>query len=497
MNKLVYGLLQTGACKDEDKTALLSEFSSYTYRELLDEVDGLANELAVRGVRKGDRVVALLADSVESVFSIFAISKIGAVFVHLNVEIVSANLKYIIEDCGPKIIITNDRFIDKFELNKEGLNILNLDALHADKSGDPLAADREVSIDEEDIACLIYTSGSTGKPKAVISSHSNVTFVTDAIQKCLEIRASDIIATYIPFSFDYGLYQIFLSCHAGATLFIGNKKNVGSTIMKDILKWKITGLPIVPSMVNTLVALAKRETNKIEGLRFITSTGSSFAYSNILDLIRIFGQCDIYAMYGLTECKRVSILPCADVHRKINSIGKPLPGTQCCIVDQTGNELPPNEIGELVVKGPHVMQGYWNNEPVTNQFYRRLNDERVLFTGDYCSMDEEGYLYFYGRKDDIFKHNGYRLSTLEIEGAALEVKGVTQAVFIPLGEDEPSYLLVVSPNTIDNIREELALKLESYKMPHHIVKVMDLPLTPHGKIDKLSLKKTLSEGTWA
>jgi acyl-CoA synthetase (AMP-forming)/AMP-acid ligase II len=344
-----------------------------------------------------------------------------------------------------------------------------------------------------DPVCLIYTSGSTGKPKAVISNHRSMLFAAGAIQQRLAMQESDIVGNFLPLSFDVGLYQILLSFQIGATLALGRDTHVGPGLLRKLHEWNVTGLPAVPSLASTLIRLSKRTPNQLPRLRFITNTGALLPRAYITDLRGLYPDCQVFVMFGLTECKRVSILPPAEYERKPDSVGKPLPDTECLIIDPEGNVLPPGEPGELVVRGPNVMLGYWRAPELTAKRFRHWGPglEVALFTGDSCSMDAEGYLYFHGRSDDIYKQGGYRVSAVEIEAAACDIDEVDQAVLLPPSDGADAALFVVTRLREEQIFDELRQRLEEYKLPPQILVIETMPLTPNGKFDKAHLRAQL------
>lgn len=497
MAHVVHDFLEWPAKHDGGKIAVKTRNEALCYAEIDKKAEHLALKLSEKGVRKSDRVIVLLPNSIESVISIFAILKAGAIFVYLNDEILTDNLIYIINDSTASCMITNKALCQKHALDGLGIPVVIMpEVLEESGSRDSPGLIEKSHVSPDDIACLVYTSGSTGKPKAVVSTHGNMTFAIDAIQKCLGMEYSDVVGLYLPFSFDYGLYQIFLTFNVGATLFLGSKERI-SLIVEDIREHDVTGLPIVPSMVAPLITQLERSRAKKGDvrLRIITSTGARLTELNIKTLTENFPGCKIFSMYGLTECKRVSILASEEVSRKGKSVGKPLPGTKCFIVDQQGNVLPPNTIGELVVVGPHVMQGYWNDAQLTDKHFRFWNHERALFTGDLCHMDEEGYLYFDGRTDDIFKYKGYRLNAIEIENAVKNIEGVKEAaVVVPSVEASHWYLFLETDLTREQVYREIGKKLEKFKQPSRMVIMERLPLTAHGKVDKMALRRYMMEG---
>jgi acyl-CoA synthetase (AMP-forming)/AMP-acid ligase II len=337
-----------------------------------------------------------------------------------------------------------------------------------------------------DVACLIYTSGSTAMPKAVVSTHAQVCFAADAIQRRLGYRASDVVYSALPLSFDYGLYQVFLGLLSGARIVLASMAGSGVGLLADLDAHGATVLPAVPSLSKILLLLLRRAGACPSFLRMITNTGAALPQHVADQLRQRIDHLEIVTMFGLTECKRVSISePNAD-RSYPGSCGTALPGTRIAIVDEHLVELPPDSIGELVVVGPHVMNGYWNAEELTARKFTTLpNGERMLLTGDMCRMDAVGNLYFEGRRDDLYKQNGFRVSGIEIEAAAMTIPGVHDAAVVPPSEECGSTLWVCADASFNvaAVADGLHTRIERHKMPEHIRRIDVLPLTANGKVD--------------
>lgn len=493
--QLIHELLDRTAARVPAKTALITDEGTLSYAELVEQSRRLASWMVQSGVQRGDRVALLLPNGSPVVTALLAASRIGAVFFVINPGIKPYHLRHILEDAAPALIITTAQQSAQHDLESTS-RVLTLEgdwtaALHSDPW---MGAYPGIS---SDLVCLIYTSGSTGKPKAVMSSHRNIVFAAAAIQQCIQVRESDVVGNFLPLSFDVGLYQIFLSVQIGATLALGHDAHVGPMLLRKLHQWQVTGLPGVPSLILNLLRLAQRSKDGLPTLRFITNTGAHLPHSYIADLRALLPGCQVFVMFGLTECKRVSILPPADYERKSQSVGLPLPDTECLIVDAQGQPLPPGEIGELVVRGPHVMLGYWRAPELTARRYRRWGpgSEVALFSGDACSLDQDGYLYFHGRSDDIYKQGGYRVSALEIEAATCDIPGVRQAALLPPQGQLGAILFVASHQPAETIAAALRERLEDYKLPAQIIPLDALPLTPNGKLDKAQLRASMSEAS--
>jgi amino acid adenylation domain-containing protein len=489
--RLLHDLLDAAAAAAPPAAGIRSDGPVTSYRQLARDSRALAAGLAGRGVGRGDRVALLLPAGLPAVTTLFASSRLGAIFTPINPEVKPYHLRHLLQDARPAALITTAELARAHALTDPPPLVLeeHWPAILESAAAPPCCP--AISCDP---VALLYTSGSTGWPKAIVSAHANVLFATEAIQSRLRIEVQDTIGSFLPLSFDYGLYQIFLACRAGATVALGRPEQAGPGLLATLRRWGATGLPLVPALATTLVQMSRR-TSERPPLRFFTNTGAHLARALIDDLAVLYPDARTFVMFGLTECKRVSILDPEDYPRRPTSVGKPLPDTECLIVDAEGHRLPPGRRGELVVRGPHVMLGYWNAPELTARRFRPWGAglERALYTGDTCSLDEEGFLYFHGRSDDIYKQGGFRVSALEIEVAALDLPGVRQAALV-LEEALGAVLYVTGTLDEAAVRQGLRERLEDFKIPSHICKLAELPRTPHGKIDKQSLRQRAAGG---
>jgi acyl-CoA synthetase (AMP-forming)/AMP-acid ligase II len=347
---------------------------------------------------------------------------------------------------------------------------------------------------------FVRTSGSSGRPLLVHLSWSAVNFACAAIQKRLGYRADDRIGVYVPLSFDYGLYQLFLADDVGASVYLGSNAEAGPLLVNSLHDNRITVLPAVPTLIGNLLRLLRRKPHPLPFLRAITSTGEHLPESWCEELGRLLPHVQLFPMYGLTECKRVSIRLPNERPRAPGSVGRPLDGTSVRVVNGAGEAVGPRQLGEIVVFGPHLAEGYWNEPEETDRKFRRWGPEgeRALFTGDYGFADEDGHLYVQGRRDSLVKHRGFRMSTLEIEEVARRMKGVEQAVAFHEPGVDRLVLIVSHSGPSESAREALNShlrgRLEPHKLPDRIVFVDEMPRTPNGKLDRLELLQRFSGG---
>jgi amino acid adenylation domain-containing protein len=497
---LLHDLLDNRAATTPDAIGLTRcDFGSWSYAELGDRSRAAARWLGGLGVRRGDRVVIIGRNDAEIVPLIFGISRLGALFVLLSYQIPERHLTHILSDSAPVLVVVS-RAAAHMASRLADVSVRHLDDLPgpADPGGpssDPpgkraLTAGPCLSIDP---VSLIYTSGSTALPKAVVSTHRQVIFAAEAIQSRLRYRGDDSVFCCLPLSFDYGLYQVFLTCAAGARLVLGDDSDAGPPLPGRLVAEGISVLPLVPSIGATFCRLVKRGASAPR-LRMITNTGAELTAAACAQLRSAVPGVAVVAMFGLTECKRISIAePNLDLTRP-GSVGRPLPDTEIAVIGDDGQPLAPGQVGELIVRGPHVMAGYWRAPELTaTRFRPDALGQPVLYTGDLCRIDEDGYLYFVGRNDDLYKQHGFRVSATEIEAAAMDIPGVELAAALPPNHLHGSRLIVMGALAERQLVKELRARLEPEKFPAECRVVSAMPLSVNKKIDKRTLDKNWAE----
>ncbi len=504
------------------KTALVFGDKRYTYEEINTLTDKLAISLLDLGLKKQDRVAIFLENSPEIVFSLYATLKAGGVFVIINGAVQAGKLHYILKDSGAKFIVTHS---SKLEVVSKafGSNKLSCDVILVDDPADvpDLLQDRMHSLSslmnkymglkdpeshleklaprliDQDLATLIYTSGSTGDPKGVVSSHRNMISAAQSIIEYLENTEDDIILNTLPLSFDYGLYQVIMAFMFGGTVVQEKSFLFISEILSLIPREKVTGFPIVPAIVAMIFKFANLNKYDLSSLRYMTNTGAAFPVEHILKLRELLPHVRIYSMFGLTECKRIAYLHPDEIDKRPSSVGRAMPNCEVFVINENGEFTAPGETGELVVRGSNVMKGYWNSPELTEKVFKPGlgYSEKLLYTGDYFKIDDEGYLYFLGRKDDMIKSRGERISAKEVENVIYKMDGVSECAVI--GVPDELFGMVIKAFIVkgrdSGLNKEDVLKfcaenLESFFVPKYIEFIDEMPKSPHGKIDKLTLK---------
>jgi amino acid adenylation domain-containing protein len=507
---LVDDLLRRAAERTPAKVALVCGRSRLTFAELDAAADAIAAGLARRGVRRGARVVVHLENRAEAWLSILGILRAGAVFVVLNPTTKLEKLAFIVNDCGASVVITEPRTAASLEAARGGMPALGSIVVVVDgaAAAAPAGAERFDSLLRDDgqprragsvrldldYAGIVYTSGSTGIPKGVVLSHANIVTAVTSITAYVRNRPEDVILNVLPLSFDYGLYQIFNALRVGATLVLEKSFAFPPVILERIGAERVTGFPIVPTIAALLVRHDLSQYD-LSSLRYITSTGAVFPTPLIERLQAALPAVEIFSMYGITEAKRVSYLPPSELHARPTSVGIPMDNVEVFVADSDGR-LQRRGTGELVVRGATVMQGYWGRPEETDRVLRPglLPAERVLYTGDLFRIDDDGYLYFIARRDDVIKSRGEKVSPREVESVLLAIPGVAEAVVVGVPDPVLGHAIkaVVSPEPGATLSEQAigrycAQRLEDFMVPQMIEIVDVMPKTANGKIDRREL----------
>jgi long-chain acyl-CoA synthetase len=415
-------------------------------------------------------------------------------------------VKYILNDCQVKTLITDKKHYDELNDVRSNCPQLTCCLITDDKMNHPIASSFSDTLKnypsscpknqciDIDLASLIYTSGTTGKPKGVMLTHLNILTAANSIIEYLENRSDDIILDCLPLSFDYGLYQIFMSFKFGGTVVLEQSFLYPYQIIEVLIREQVTGFPLVPTIAAILLQMKHLDTYDFSHLRYISSTAETLAPKHIVHLLKIFPSTKIYSMYGLTECKRVSYLHPDELLKRPTSVGKAIPNTEVYLINEAGERITqPNQIGQLVVRGAHIMKGYWNLPEETNAVLKpgQYLGEQVLYTGDLFKMDSEGYLYFMSRKDDIIKTGGEKVSPKEIENVLYELDDVLEAGVIGVPDDILGHaikaIVAVKKNSLlteKMIRHHCASNLDSCMVPKYIEIHQNLPKTLTGKTQK-------------
>ena len=479
-----------------EKTALVAGGRRLSYAELDAMSDRMAAALACRGLARGDRAIVFMDNCWEAVVSIFAVQKAGGVFSPINPSTKAEKLAYVINNSGAVAILTQDHLISVVDTALKDCPSVKFSIVAGRDFDAAIASDAPLpgmpGIDI-DLSMLVYTSGSTGFPKGVMMTHQNVTAAATSITSYLENTPSDIILNVLPISFDYGLYQVLMTMKAGATLILEKSFAFPQAIFTRLKEEQATGFPLVPTMAALILQMKDIKPGAFPHLRYLTNTAAALPPAHIMRLQELFPTTRIYSMYGLTECKRCTYLPPTELANRPSSVGIAIPGTEAYVVDDNNNHVKCGETGELVIRGAHVMKGYWENPEATDKVLRPgpFPWEKVLHTGDLFRTDQEGFLYFVGRKDDIIKTRGEKVSPKEIENVLYALPGIREAAVV--GAPDPilghaiKAVVALAPGsdlTEQNIIRHCAKHLEDFMVPKIVEFRDELPKTESGKISR-------------
>ena len=505
-------LLARSVRQRPEATALVAGEGSWTYEELGRRVGRLAQALVERGVRPGDRVAVDLANLPEAVVGIWGTLAAGGAFVCLDASSPGQRFAELLEDFRPKVLLTRGERLAGSDVEWRADHLLTLGG---DGSGRGESLEDVLEGDDRDeawprverddpevvLANLVYTSGSTGRPKGVVMTHRSMGAAIHAITTYLCSERSDVTLCVLPLSFDYGLYQVLMAGAVGSSLVLEPGFGYAGQLLQTLRDRKITTLPEVPTMVAMLLRLRSFRSDNLPHLRTFTNTGAALPEPHVRELRRRFPAARIFLMYGLTECKRVSYLPPEEVDRFPRSVGVPMPGCEVAVVDSEGRRLPAKTIGELVVRGPNLMTGYWERPEETAAVLRGgpWRGEQCLYTGDLFETDERGYLYFVARRDDVLKSRGQKVAPVEIEQVLHGFAGVAEAAVVgiedPMRGNRLGAAVVPEPGVelrIGELKEHCARRLEAFKVPHEFVLLEQLPRGARGKVDRAALRGAMS-----
>jgi len=516
----LHHLLQQAAARTPDAPALSYRNSTIGYGDTWRMARAAAAQLHAMGVRRGDRVAIYLEKRVETVAAIFAVSAAGGVFVPVNHVLKAPQVQHILRDSGAAVLITS---ADRLGLLGSVLPVTrvahvvvvgagapNPDAswqVHGWDDGQTAAGDPPPSpAIDLDPAAILYTSGSTGNPKGVVLSHRNLIVGAESVSSYLQNSSDDVILSVLPLSFDAGLSQVTTAFSVGAHCVLMNYL-LPLEVPRLCERYGVTGLTCVPPLwlqlaeVNWPAAATGR-------MRYWANTGGRMPRPTLDRLRGIFAAADPYLMYGLTEAFRSTYLDPSEIDRRPDSIGRAIPNAEILVLRPDGTPCAPGEEGELVHRGALVALGYWNDPVRTKERYRPVQHpqqpwrapERAVWSGDTVVADQEGFLYFVGRTDDMIKTSGYRVSPSEIEDAAYSTGLVRDTV--ALGEEDPALgqriVLVVTSTAPDLDVGALAAALRRclplYMVPSRIEVRDSLPRSPNGKYDRTALQTELMSG---
>ena len=519
MLDLVHDAIRHQAMQAPQAPALACGRHRWNYSQLCDAMESFAQGLLGLGLQRGERVAVYLEKRLEGVAAMFGAAAAGCVFVPANPLLKPGQLSHILRDCGVRVLVTSSERLTLIGDVLEGCPALRTVVVTGSPAPARPASPLEVLAWDDllagagarqlhrtidgDMAAILYTSGSTGQPKGVVLSHRNLVAGAASVASYLENSSDDRILSVLPLSFDYGLNQLTTAFRAGASAVLMNYL-LPRDIPVAVAEHGITGLAAVPAL---WMQLARQDWPQQHCLRYITNSGGAMPQATLALLRQALPATKIFLMYGLTEAFRSTYLPPDELDRRPDSIGRAIPNAEVMVLRPDGSPCAAGEAGELVHRGALVSLGYWNDPERTAERFRALPHEgcglplreMAVWSGDTVKMDEEGFLYFIGRDDDMIKVSGYRVSPSEVEEVIAAIEQVAEAAAFGVPHPTLGQAIVVVAKPADEavtaqlLLQECRRRLPAYMAPAHIVlEDQDLPRNPNGKIDRKALQAAFS-----
>lgn len=526
MSELLYDLIQQSARQWPNNESIVYKSKSLSYQELADNIHSVSQGLLNIGLTANERVGVYLPKQIETVTTMFGASLAGGVFVPVNPLLKPEQVEYILQDCNVRILVTSANrasLLSESLANCQDLNYVVIvgntpKGLPEISGAEVLSWDNLISETnrhqppariDTNLAAILYTSGSTGRPKGVMLSHKNMVIGARSVAQYLENTPEDRLLAVLPFSFDYGLSQLTTAFSVGASVVLMDYL-LPRDVIRAVAKQKITGLAAVPPLWAQIANLPWPEEAQTS-LRYITNSGGAMPRNTLDSLRTALPNTHPVLMYGLTEAFRSTYLPPEELNQRPDSMGRAIPNAEVLIVKEDGSPCAPGEPGELVHKGSLVAMGYWNDPERTAQLFRPAPGQKsddpqpeiAVWSGDTVQSDEDGFLYFIGRKDDMIKTSGYRVSPTEVEeviyasglighAAALGIPHPTlgQAIVVAVTPPSHSDQKNISVDT-ESLITECKKHLPAFMSPAHVHVQQNLPRNPNGKIDRKQLASEL------
>jgi amino acid adenylation domain-containing protein len=502
------GFLAEAAERLPNKQAIVSATGPITFAELHEQALTTAACLRELGVRTGDRVGVCMEKSIDQILIILGTLCANAVIVPILPRLKQPNIRHIIENSGMAAMVADaDRLKEVAEFGELtklvtgrgniDSNLPNVPYMRRFLQGEPFF-DRIGN----DNAAIIYSSGSTGRPKGILISHRNLADGADIVAEYLGTNEADRIGCVLSFNFDYGLNQIWQTIRKGATLYLHDLA-LPNDLFAMLAKERITAVPVMPVIITKMFdrrLKASANAYDLSAVRYVCSTGGRLSEDMLKDVEGAFPKAKIFSMFGLTEAFRSTYLDPDKLDTHPTSIGKSIPDCQVMVLDEKGEECSPGVIGELVHRGATVTKGYWRDSENTAKVFRshpRFPGETLVFSGDRVVRDEEGYLYFVARGDDMIKTKGFRVSPTEVESQIVRHADIVDAVAfavpnIAVGEDIACAYTTADGKPLAEVvlRQYLKSALPSHMVPAYLIHFETFPITGNaGKLDRKSIKQ--------
>jgi acyl-CoA synthetase (AMP-forming)/AMP-acid ligase II len=467
---MLQDLFRAASVINPSKVAVVDASRRLSYGELRRDAEAFSRQLQELGAQLGDRVAVQLPNSVDAAVALWGALEAGCVIVPIQAGLKPDALAKVMTDADPHWVV------------QKGSEI----------------TPRHTTCDEDSrkLAALIYTSGSMGEPKGVMLTHANMNSAIQMVNGYLQITPEDVIYSALPLSSSYGLYQLLLGLAIGATITLDRSFSFPAACLAFASKERATVMATVPTILGWMAQSRLLDQHDLRSLRILTSAGAALPSAQALLIRERLPWTRLFVMYGQTECKRISWLDPAELALHSESVGKGLAGQEHRVVDQMHQAVAPGVVGELIVRGQHVMQGYWRKPELTAAKIRHAADGGLpwMHTGDAFTVDNQGYLYFHGRMDEVLKIGGNKVCPYEIELCLARMEGVREVAVIGIPDDqwgEAAAAFIVrnpaSPLEMDDVKRHCSKNLRGFMVPRLIRFVDELPKTAAGKISKKAI----------
>lgn len=519
---LLHHFIRDQAARRPEAVALRQRQETISYGELQTRVEAFATGLLARGLGPSERVAVYLPKRAETVVALFGAAAAGGVLVPVNPLLKPAQVAYILKDCNVRVLVTSSDRLTLLADDLRECHDLHTVALVDGAPKGPVAhlqilpweglaqgepGTRPHRRIDMDMVSILYTSGSTGRPKGVVLSHRNMVAGARSVAEYLENVPEDRLLAVLPFSFDYGFSQLTTAFSVGASVSLMDYL-LPRDVVKAVARDRITGLAAVPPLWVQLAPL-DWPAEAVESLRYLTNSGGAMPTQVTARLRQSLPRTRVFLMYGLTEAFRSTYLPPEELDRRPESMGRAIPNAEILVVREDGSPCAPGEPGELVHRGSLVAMGYWNDPERTAERFKPAPGrppevpltEMAVWSGDTVRTDEDGFLYFVGRRDEMIKTSGYRVSPTEVEEVLYGSGLVAEAAALGLPHPTLGQGIVAVVKPRDPAFDPEALlaackrELPNFMVPLQVVTLDTLPRNPNGKVDRRALAEGL-HGLW-
>jgi O-succinylbenzoic acid--CoA ligase len=493
----LHALFASALARNPAREALSSPTERLSYAELDRRAARQAAQWQAQGIARGERIVLMVSNRIGFVIAFLASQRLGAITVPVSIRESADGLAYILQQSGARALVHDAALSDRLPSpTADGLQVLSTEALEAQVRDEHRPALHEATaVDEEDVACLLYTSGTTGRPKGAMLTHLGIVHSCIHYEQVMGLGPDERSILAVPASHVTGLVAMITTLwHVGGSLSLMPEFKA-ATFLAQASRERITHTMLVPAMYALCLLQPEFAATDLSHWRVGSYGGAPMPQATIEALARTVPGLTLMNAYGATETSSpATLMPRGEQAAHLDSVGRPLPCVDIVVVDDTGVEVPPGETGELMIAGPCVVPGYWDNpEATAREFiggYWR--------SGDLGSQDTEGFVRIFDRKKDMINRGGYKIWSVEVENTLVGFPGVIEAAAIGvpcpvLGERVHAFVYTTQPAPDPQaLIDWCASRLADYKVPERIgLRTEPLPRNANGKL----MKRTLREGS--